>query len=184
MKRVLCTIAACGFVGSAAQAQNGQADPFEGSGPVYLYFVVDPDFVGVVIESPMANYGVQSDLVIPPQNHGVPEWQDYNDLRDELSRAIAPDIDGIEASVGSKFAFTNSAGCTYDEGSESIVKKDGKWTVIFDIEFTCRQMSNLRDVSINLFDTAGFSSGFATVINGDIEASREVDGVDRRVDLR
>ncbi|MEL6878177.1 MAG: hypothetical protein AAGL68_08785 [Pseudomonadota bacterium] len=181
-------LGACTAQGDEAQASNAQsssAQPgqFAGAGPVYLYFVVDPDIVGVVIESPMANYGVSSDLVIPPQNQGVPEFQDYNDLRDELSRAIASDIDGIEASVGSKFAFTDGAGCTYYEGSESIYKKDGQWMVTFDIEFACRDMASLKDVSINLFDGGGFSKGFATVINGDLEASKEVDGINRKIEL-
>ncbi|WP_432201505.1 hypothetical protein ACRAQ7_04835 [Erythrobacter sp. W53] len=166
-----------------ASSEGAQPTQFEGAGPVTLVFVVDPDFVGVVIESPMANYGVASNLAIPPENHGVPEFDDYNDLRDELSRAIADEIDDIEPSIGSKFAFNQTAGCSYDEGSESIVKRDGQWMVTFDIEFACRQPANLQDVSINLFDMGGFSSGTAKVVNGDIEASFEIDGINRKVDL-
>ncbi len=177
------SVACASVILAMAGPAQSQSSPVEGAGPAEFYFGVDTEIVGVVIESPMANYGVTTDLVPPPENHGVPEWDDYNALRAELSRAIAADIYGIEASVGSKFAFTNGAGCAYDEGSESIFRKDGKWIVTFDIEFACSNPSALKDVSINLFDMAGFSSGTVTVTNGDAEGTVEVDGANRKVDL-
>ncbi|WP_298470901.1 hypothetical protein [uncultured Erythrobacter sp.] len=166
-------------------SDQGAPDNFAGAGPVELLFVLnDNEYVGLVIESPMANYGVSSDLELPPEQHGVPEWDDYNALRDELSRAIAPDIEGIEASVGSKFAFTSSAGCRYDEGSESIAKRDGQWMVTFDMEFICTNPATISDVSVNLFDMRGFTKGTAKIIDGDEERSVDVDGINRIVELR
>lgn len=180
-KTLLALLAVLSF-NLQVQAQSSTG-PTEGTGPVSIFIVVDPDFVGLAIESPMINYGVTSDLVIPAENYGVPGFDDYNDLRDEISDAIDKDIDGIKASVGSLFAFANEAGCRYDEGSESIFKRDGEWIVTFDIEFACRQKVNLKSVSINLFDLAGFSDRLATVINGYLEATVEIDGINRSVDL-
>jgi len=183
MIRISLSLLSIVWLSSTAFAQQSTDDPTEGSGPAYFLFDVNTDSVGLVIESPMANYGVTSDLEIPPENHGVPTFQDYNDLRDELSRSIAPNIEGIEASVASKFFFNENARCKYDEGSESIYRKDGEWIVEFDIDFACRQGDKLKDVSINLFDFPGFTTGAVTILNGELETSKEVDGINHKIDL-
>jgi hypothetical protein len=170
------------LIGAPVNAQSPRT-PLENAGPANFLIIVGDDIVTVVIESPMANYGVDSDLEIPPENHGVPKFQDYNDLRAELSRAINPEIEIIEGSVGSKFAFDQTAACKYDEGSESIFKENGEWVLTFSIDFLCLQSANLKSVSINLFDFPGFTTGTATVENGDLVVSYELDGSRRKVDL-
>lgn len=193
MFRAISAITVCLALNSCGQADaQGEkvadasaSELFKGAGPVELFFLLsDGQYVSLAIESPMANYGVSSDLELPPENNGVPDWDDYNALRAELSRAIAPDIEEIEPSVGSKFAFTSNAGCRYDEGSESIFKRDGEWVVTFDIDFVCLNPANIRDVSVNLFDFGGFLKGRAKIVDGDREVAVDIDAINRKVELR
>lgn len=176
------------FMASAALAATAHAQvpvPVPPApGPAEIVVVVDTDYISMVIEAPLANYGVRPAGPVPAHRHGVPENDDYERVRDAVSNELNADIDDIEPSAGSRIAFNSEAGCRYDEGSESIYVENGQWIVELSLDFDCRQPQNVASVSFNLFDLPGFTEASALVISGDLEAPFDLNATNRRFPLR